>query len=63
MNRFVLNLVLVFCSLLPLNSCGGRRIKPDPLSIICTSFDEDQDNVIEIPFKKQGGVRSAFIAR
>lgn len=40
------------------SSCGGRRIKPEPLSSSQYYAESDYDNVIEVPFKKQGGVRT-----
>lgn len=44
--------------LLCLSSCNGRRIKPEPLSSSQYYAESDYDNVIEVPFKKQGGVRT-----
>ena len=45
-------LCIVICS------CNGRRIKPEPLSSSQLYAEYDYDNVIEVPFKKQGGVRT-----
>ena len=42
-------------------SCNGRRIKPEPLSSSQYYADTDYDNVIEVPFKKQGGVRTVQV--
>lgn len=57
MNRLFFKLVFLFCILPLLTSCGGKKIKPDPLSIIGTPFDEYYGNVVEVPFRNQGGVR------
>ena len=57
MNRCYFKIVFVFYILLLLTDCGGKKIKPDPLSIISISSDEYYGNVVEVPFKNQGGVR------
>ena len=61
MNRFCFKLAFVFYTLLLLTSCGGKRIKPDPLSIASSSYDEYYGNVVEVPFKNQGGVRTVQV--
>ncbi len=58
MNRlfcFFGSLLLITSLVLP--SCGGKRINPEPLSIGSYS-DDYYYNAIEVPFKKQGGVRT-----
>lgn len=56
MNRFnVLLLSSVFALLF--SSCGEGKIRPEPLSSISSSPDEYYGNVVEVPFKNQGGVR------
>lgn len=57
-NRLNFKIVLAFFILLSLTSCGGKKIKPAPLSIISNASDEYYDNVVEVPFKNQGGVRT-----
>lgn len=61
MNRFCYNLIFVFSLLLLLPSCGGKKLKPDPLSNLCYSTDEYYGNVVEIPFRNQGGVRTVQV--
>lgn len=41
-----------------LSSCNGRRIKPEPLSSSQYYAESNYANVIAVPFKKQGGVRT-----
>ncbi len=55
----ILVLSSVFVLLLP--SCGGGRIRPEPLSSISYSPDEYYGNVVEVPFKNQGGVRTVQV--
>lgn len=55
-NRFYW--IFAAIALLCLSSCNGRRIKPEPLSCSQYYAESDYDNVIEVPFKKQGGVRT-----
>ena len=58
MSRSIIKLVWTFCFLLSVTACGGKRVKPAPLSISSISSDGYYDNVIEVPFRKQGGVRT-----
>lgn len=46
-----------FC-IIVVSSCNGRRIKPEPLLSSSSYAESDCTNVIEVPFKKQGGVRT-----
>lgn len=46
----------LFCAM-SICSCGGKKAKPDPLATSHYYSDSDYDNVIEVPFKKEGGVR------
>ena len=39
-------------------SCNGKRIQPEPLSSSQYYEESNYDEVIEVPFKKQGGVRT-----
>lgn len=48
---FALFFLIVVCS------CTGRKIKPEPLSASLYYAENDYNNVIEVPFKKQAGVR------
>ena len=57
MNRLYFKIVLAFFIFLSLTSCGGKKIKPAPLSIISIP-DEYYGNLVEVPFKNQGGVRT-----
>lgn len=52
-----------YCSflLLTILSCGGKKIKPEPLSTGHGYADSYIGNVVEIPFKKQGGVRTVQV--
>lgn len=54
-NSCLVPLLLLTIFMLP--SCGGKRIKPEPLSIGTYSNDY-YGNAIEVPFKMQGGVRT-----
>ncbi len=56
-SNIFLCLLSSFCIIVA-SSCNGRRIKPEPLSSSQYYTDADYDNVIEVPFKKQGGVRT-----
>ncbi len=44
--------LLCFVCVVMVSACGGRKIKPDPYFA-----ESDYDHVIEVPFKKQDGVR------
>ena len=61
MNRLYFKLVFALYIVLLLTSCGGKKIKPDPLSIISNTPDDYYGNVVEIPFKNQGGVRTVQV--
>lgn len=56
-NMYMLKCLLcVFC-IAAICSCGGKKAKPDPLASSHYYCDSDYGNVIEVPFKKEGGVR------
>ena len=58
MNKlFYCVLILITCVL---SSCGGKKAKPDPL-YSDYSYDDYQTDVIEVPFKKYGGVRTVQV--
>ena len=44
-----------------INACGGGKFKPEPLSSNHNYMDDYHGRVIEIPFKKQGGVRTVQV--
>ncbi|MCQ2272210.1 MAG: retroviral-like aspartic protease family protein [Bacteroidales bacterium] len=44
-------LVIVTCS------CGGKKAKPEPLASSSYYGDNDYAKMVEVPFKKQDGVR------
>lgn len=53
--------LLCFFCLTAISSCGGR-IKPEPLSSSqYYAGSNDYSNVVEVPFKKQGGVRTVQV--
>lgn len=54
------NLLMSLFFLIPFlifSSCGGGKIKPEPLSSDQNYMDNYHGRVIEVPFKKHGGVR------
>ena len=58
MKTKLLYVFIIALSVAFLTSCNGRRLKPEPLSSSQYYAESDYDNVIEVPFKKQGGVRT-----
>ena len=58
MNRIWIYALIVFNLITFLPSCNGRKIKPEPLSSSQYYAESDYDDVIEVPFKKQSGVRT-----
>lgn len=50
-------LLCLFC-IMAICSCNGKRIQPEPLSSSQYYEESNYDEVIEVPFKKQGGVRT-----
>lgn len=53
----ILKTLLCFFCAMTLFSCGGKRAKPEPLSSGRDYVESYHKNVVEVPFKKQGGVR------
>lgn len=47
----------VFLCIMIICSCSGRKVKPEPLSSSYSYTESEYDNVIEVPFKEQDGVR------
>lgn len=60
MSRFC-NLLMTIFVLLILPSCGGKKLKPDPITSIGFSSNDYYGNVVEVPFKNQGGVRTVQV--
>lgn len=56
--KIILNFLFWGTCFIVVSSCNSRRIKPEPLSSSQYYAESDYDNVIEVPFKKQGGVRT-----
>ena len=54
-------LLFLLIAWLLLPSCGGRRIDPEPLPIGGGYSGYNYSNVIEVPFKMQGGVRTVQV--
>ncbi len=57
MNKFFYCLILLA---FVLSSCGGKKAKPDPL-YSDYYYDDYSTDVIEVPFKKYGGVRTVQV--
>lgn len=53
----ILKCVLCLFCAISISSCGGKKAKPDSLASSHYCDDSDYGNVIEVPFKKEGGVR------
>lgn len=58
MNKVCHGLLVVMSALLLMSSCGGKKMKPDPLTIIGYTSDDYYGNMVEVPFRSQGGVRT-----
>jgi aspartyl protease family protein len=54
----ILKFLLCGLCVLTISSCGGGKFKPDPLASSQYYEDADYSSVIEVPFKRQGGVRT-----
>ena len=54
----IVYLLFIITLTIPYSSCNGRKIKPEPLSSSQYYAESEYDNVIEVPFKKQSGVRT-----
>lgn len=49
-------MIAIICAI-AICSCGGRKVKPEPLQNSHYYAESEYGNVVEVPFKKQGGVR------
>lgn len=58
MNKLLYGVLILIA--LVLSSCGGKKAKPDPL-YSDYYYDDYQTDVIEVPFKKYGGVRTVQV--
>ena len=57
----IISILLIFILSVSFISCGGKKAKPEPLSSGQYYSEYDYDNVVEVPFKKQGGVRTVQV--
>lgn len=56
--KSVINILFFFITATFFISCGNKKVKPEPLSNSQYYSSYDYDNVVEVPFKKQGGIRT-----
>ena len=54
----IIFILLIFTFTTSFISCGGKKAQPEPLSSSQYYSEYDYDNIICVPFKKLGGVRT-----
>jgi aspartyl protease family protein len=50
--------ITILISLIILTSCGGKKATPAPLGFSSEGGEDFYTNTIDVPFKKEGGVRT-----
>ncbi len=61
MNKSYILRLVAFSIFFSLLSCGGKKLKPEPLSSFEYSKTDYYGNVVEVPFREQEGVRTVQV--